>query len=388
MRVVCAPDSFKESMTAPQAAMAMAHGVRRVWPDADVTACPMADGGEGTMQTLVSALGGEIREVPVHDALGRPRMGRIGLVGRVGGDDEGPTAIIEMAEAAGLEHIEPAQRDVLGATSFGVGELILAALDAGARTLIVGIGGSATNDAGAGLMVALGARLLSIDGREIPLGAGALVDLAEVDLSGLDPRLAEVSVQVACDVDNPLLGERGASAVFGPQKGASAKDVVVLERGLTRWADVVERTTGRRVRESSGSGAAGGLGACLMAMCHARVESGATVVARAIGLEQAIAHADLVLTGEGAFDAQSAAGKVPVKVAQMAAELGVPSIVCAGRVEKQGGSALPEGVIEAVQITPEGTERSCALAEGAANLERATEEVCRRFVRELVRAPE
>lgn len=362
VRVVLAPDSFKESMTAVQACAAMERGIRAVEPDADVVRVPLADGGEGTAQTLVESLGGQMREVSVEDALGRPRTARLGWV------EADRLAIIEVAQACGLEHIPPDQRDAMRADTVGVGQMIREGLDLGARSLIIGLGGTATNDAGAGMLRALGVQLRAANGASLPPGGAVLADLDQIDLTGLHPSLAEVEVRIASDVDNPLLGERGASAVFGPQKGASPEQVRLLDRALTRFADVIEPAARRRVRDIPGAGAAGGLGAALMALTGARLESGASIVMEAVGLDEALEGADLCLTGEGAFDAQSAAGKVPVRVAEWARDAGVPTVVLAGRVDTSPGQALPHGLLEAVPITRGATDLPTALHEGPANL--------------------
>lgn len=371
MLIICAPDSFKESMSAPDAARAMERGIRRALPGAQVVRVPVADGGEGTCATLAEALGGTMVEVPCTDAVGRPVRGAIAHIPAEG------LAVIEVASACGLELIEPGRRDARFASTRGVGDLVRAALDLGATTLLVGLGGSATNDAGAGMLSALGARFLDADGAVLPDGGAALVDLAAVDLTGLDPRLAGVEVRVACDVDNPLVGPRGASAVFGPQKGADAAAVALLDRALTRWADVVEPAVGRSVRDVPGAGAAGGLGAALLAFGRTTLESGADLVMDAVGLDAHLAGADLVLTGEGSLDAQSAAGKVPVKVAQRAASAGVPALVFAGRLDAEVEADPPPGVVAAVPIVRGVTDLPRALAEGPDNLERATAMVCR-----------
>lgn len=382
MYVVCAPDSFKESMSASDAAAAMERGIRSVWPDARVALVPMADGGEGTCATLVAALGGEVHAVPCRDALDRPRVGEVGFV------PDGDLAVIEVAGACGIEHLEPDERDARLTTTAGVGDLVAAALDLGARRILVGLGGSATNDAGTGMMAALGVRFLDPSGAELGPGGAALVRLDRVDPTGLDPRLAGVEVQVACDVDNPLTGRRGASAVFGPQKGAAPADVRDLDEALTRWADVVEAATGRCVRDVPGAGAAGGLGAAFLAFCSTTLESGATLVMDTVGLDAHLARADLVLTGEGSLDAQSAAGKVPVRVAERAAVAGVPTIVLAGRLDPDIEREPPAGVVAAVPIVRGVTDLDRALREGPTNVERATAMTCRLLGVELRPRPE
>ena len=369
MRIVCAPDSFKESMSARQAAEAMARGVLAALPSADCVAIPLADGGEGTAVTLVEALGGVLKPVLVHDALGRPVMGHFGFV------SVDALAIVEVASACGLELLGLDERDALTSSTAGVGELVRAALDAGARRLLIGLGGSATNDAGSGMLTELGVRFLDAQGAQLPPGGAALLDLRSVDASGLDPRLAGTEIQVMCDVRNPLVGPDGASNVFGPQKGASPADVILLDAALARWADVVERDR-HSVREVPGAGAAGGLGAALLAFTHATLRPGIDAVLDAVGFDSLIAHADLVLTGEGSVDRQSRAGKAPFGVAARAEAIGVPVVILAGRVDEAVGP--PDGSILAfVSIVPGPCTLAEALANGPINLARTTETVVR-----------
>jgi len=367
MRVVCAPDSFKESMSALVAAQAMAEGVRRVLPDAECVLVPMADGGEGTVEALADALGGELVAVACHDALGRPIAAQYAYV------SARQLAVIEIAAASGLERIARAERDVAKATTYGTGELLRDALDRGARHFIIGLGGSATNDAGAGLFTALGAQFRDAAGRDLPPGGAALAELASVDLSGLDPRLTECAIEIACDVQNPLLGAHGASAVFGPQKGASPELVKQLDDALTRWADAVEAATGRSVREVPGTGAAGGVGAAFAALTHATMRPGVQIVTDAVGLRDLVKDADLVLTGEGAVDFQTQHGKTPWGVASVALAAGVPVIIFAGRVAAGAEVLLDKGVTALVPIVRNICTLDEALANGAANLADAVE---------------
>jgi glycerate kinase len=367
LRVVCAPDSFKESMSALEAAQAMAAGVRRVRPDAECELVPMADGGEGTVQALVDALGGELVSARCQDALGRERTAEYGIaVGEA-------LAIIEMAAASGLQQIAPAERDVLRATSHGVGEIIRDALDRGARRFVVGIGGSATNDAGAGMVAALGGRFLDDRGVELPPGGAALSRLARLDLTGLDPRLADCEFEVACDVDNPLLGSSGASAVFGPQKGADPEMVACLDAALERWADVVEPTVGRRVRDTPGSGAAGGLGAAFLAVTRAVMRPGVDVVIDTVSLAERVAGADWVFTGEGSIDPQTLHGKTPLGVAKAAHASGVPVVMFGGRVALDVAAVAGLGCVALVPIVRGVTTLPEALAQGPKNMADAAE---------------
>lgn len=369
MRVICAPDSFKESLTAAQAAAAMARGVRRASPDAVVVELPMADGGEGFVDALASALSADVREIALTDALGRPARGSYALAGDV--------AIVEVAQAVGLGAIEPGERDILSSSSAGVGTLIAAALDAGARRLVVGLGGSATNDGGAGMLSALGVRFLDAAGDAVAPTPSGLSRLASVDAAGLDRRLAGVRVEAACDVTAPLCGPGGASAVFGPQKGATPEQVPVLDALLGRLADVAGKGAEALL---PGAGAAGGLGWALLAFCGATTRPGIELVAELTGLDAHVRDADLVLTGEGSVDAQTLQGKTPAGVARVAAAHGVPVVVLAGRVADDADVLLDAGVTALVPITRGVVDLPTALREGAANLERATATALRLFL--------
>lgn len=332
MRVVLAPDSFKESMTALEAAQAMARGVHEVYPDAECVLKPLADGGEGTLSVLAPALSARLISVDTHDALGRPIRAAFGLTPT-------GTAIIEAAAVMGLDKLRPEQRRIEKATSLGLAALVRAALDADADTMIIGLGGTASCDGGAGLLAGLGVRLFDRDGQPLPPDPSGLVRLARVDTTELDPRLAQCRIIAASDVRNPLLGERGSAAVFGPQKGASRQQIPWLEAGLTHWADAMEEAGAPDVRDRAGAGAAGGLGAALL-MVGAELTSGVALIAEAIDLAPAIAAADLVLTGEGSLDAQTAAGKAPLGVLQLAAEAGVPVLAFAGRIPDRDAVAV------------------------------------------------
>lgn len=356
-------------MSAAVAAAAMARGVRAVIPGAEVVELPLADGGEGTAVTLTAALHGHLVRARCTDALGSPITATYGWV------EQSRLAIIEAAAACGLEQLPPSARDPRVTTTYGVGQLVRDALDRGARELIIGLGGSATNDAGAGMLTALGARFLDADGNDLARGGAALAGLARINLSRLDPRLATVRVRIACDVTNPLLGPMGASAVFGPQKGADEAAVAELEAALANWAKVVELSVGVRVRDRAGGGAAGGLGAAWLAFApRAELVPGVQLSMEATGLREQLVAADFVFTGEGSFDAQTAGGKVPWGVAELAGEMGVPVVVFAGRVAT---AELPAGVCAAVAIGAEPGTLEDALTRGEANLERATAMVSR-----------
>ena len=343
MKLVIAPDSFKESLSARAVAEAIAAGWARV--DADLLLCPMADGGEGTVDALLSATGGTLQQTRVSGPLGDPVEARWGLL-------PDAQAIIEMAEASGLHRVEPARRDVLAASSHGTGELIRAALDAGVRRIVLGLGGSATNDGGAGLLAALGVRFLDRAGQELALGGAALASLSQIDLTGLDTRLAQVEVMVAADVDNPLCGPRGASAVFGPQKGASPAQVEQLDAALAHYADVMAATLGEDLRDYPGVGAAGGLGFAARAVLRAAFRPGVELVAELSGLAAAVERADLVITGEGRLDGQSLHGKTPVGVARIARAAGVPVIALAGSLGEGYQRLYAEGIGAAFSLAP------------------------------------
>jgi len=368
LKIVIAPDSFKESLTAVEVAQAICAGFRAVFPDADYVLLPVADGGEGTVDALVAATGGRRVGLRVAGPLGDEVEAFYGVAG------DG-AAVIEMAAAAGLERVPPGRRNPLLTTTFGVGQLIRAALDDGRRRFIVGVGGSATNDGGAGMLQALGVRFLDASGGELARGGGALETLARIDVSGLDPRISESTIEVACDVDNPLVGPRGASAIFGPQKGATPEMVRVLDANLARYAAAIERTLGVSVADMPGAGAAGGLGAALHAFLGARLRSGTEIVLAAVGMDRIVADADLVVTGEGRIDGQTVHGKTPIGVAAAASRRGKPVIAIAGSLGP-GFEAVHEHGIAAVFSV---LERPCtlaeALADAAGNLRRTARNV-------------
>ncbi|QNH14999.1 glycerate kinase [Xanthomonas sp. SS] len=371
MKIVIAPDSFKESLSALEAATQIEAGFREVFPAWSYVKVPVADGGEGTVAALVAATGGRVVGRTVTGPLGAPVEAFFGITG------DGRTGIVEMAAASGLALVPAGRRDPLAATSYGVGELLLAALDAGARKLIVGVGGSASNDGGAGMAQALGVRLLDAHGRALDagVGGGALARLARIDASGLDPRLRQCAIEVACDVDNPLTGPAGASAVFGPQKGATPALVAQLDANLQHYATVIETDLGIALAGLPGGGAGGGLGAALVAFLGAQLRPGADIVAEALGLDALVADADLVITGEGRLDRQSVHGKTPLGVARIAKRHGKPVVAIAGGLGA-GAELLHAHGIDAMFGA---VQRACtleqALAEAAANLRLAARNV-------------
>lgn len=370
-RYLCAPDSFKESLTAMEAARAMAQGIENADHDAEVRCLPMADGGEGTARALVDATGGSMHAVPVHDPLGRPVEGHFGLLA------DGTTAVVETAEASGLALLEAKERNPLIASSYGTGELMLAAVRSGAKRIIVGLGGSATNDAGAGLLQALGVRLLDGNGNDLKYGGAALADLATIDISTMDPALKNVAITAACDVTNPLTGPTGASAVFGPQKGASKDDVATLDASLAHFAQVIDSQLGVAVNDVPGAGAAGGIGAALKGFLNAEFRPGIAIVIEQSGLDAAAQWADVVFTGEGSIDFQTKFGKTPAGVAETAKRHGKPVIAVAGHIGT-GIDELHEVGIDAVfGIAPGAASLSELLADAAANVTRTTEQIVR-----------
>ncbi|MFG6203120.1 glycerate kinase [Pseudomonas retamae] len=358
MKVVIAPDSFKDSLSAQGVAEAIALGLAQVWPQATLVKCPMADGGEGTVESILAACAGELRRSRVRGPLGAPVEAAWGWLPHT------QTAIIEMAEASGLQLVPPGQRDACISSTFGTGELIGAALDAGAQRVILAIGGSATNDGGAGAMQALGVRLLDAQDQPLVPGGLALAHLARLDLSGLDPRLAHVRFDIAADVNNPLCGPHGASAIFGPQKGATPAQVQQLDQALGHFAEQCAQALGKDVRDEPGSGAAGGLGFAAKAFLGAQFQAGVEVVAELVGLADAVKDADLVITGEGRFDAQTLRGKTPFGVARIAKQHGVPVVVIAGTLGDGYQELYGHGIDAAFAVTsgPMTLEQACAEA--------------------------
>lgn len=371
MKFVLAPDSFKESMTAKEAALAMERGIRKVFPEAECTVIPMADGGEGTVQSLIDALSGELVTTAVTDPLGRKIKASYGYI------EPSQTAIIEVASASGIHLLKREERNPLLTTSYGTGELIKDALDRGVKHFIIGLGGSATNDGGQGVLQALGARFLNEHGDEIPLGGAALKNLQHIDLSQWDERLREATFEIASDVTNPLVGEKGASYVFGPQKGASKEMVLQLDEALTHYAKSVEQTTRVDVSGMTGAGAAGGMGAAFLAFFNSTMQRGVDIVLRLTDFHKKVQGADFCFTGEGSMDGQTIFGKTPYGVAKAAEMYGVPVIGFAGRVEKGAANLYEHGFQAIVPILHEVTDLETALIRGPENLERTTETVCR-----------
>ena len=371
MHILFCPDSYKEALSAEKAAEAMARGARKALQQADIVCCPLADGGEGSLEALIAATGAMRMTTQVQDALGRPVNASWGWL------ETQRTAYIELAEASGLQQLSLAERDALTTSTYGVGELLLAALDQGAEKVLLLLGGSATNDAGAGMLCALGARLLDTQGDPLPPGGAALTRLATLDLSGLDKRLAGLTVDAAVDVDNPLLGPQGASAIFGPQKGASPDQIEVLDKALAHFADVSAERLGSDLRTLPGAGAAGGIGFAACAFLGATLKPGIELIMDQAGMSQHLAWADLVITGEGRLDGQSMAGKTPIGVARAAKQAGKPTIVLAGSLGDGWQAAYQQGVTAAFALADGPMNLADAMARTASLLEDRCESLLR-----------
>ncbi|MCO7124979.1 glycerate kinase [Sporolactobacillus shoreicorticis] len=370
-KIVIAPDSFKESLSALEVAQSIQEGLHKVWPDADYVLVPMADGGEGTVRSLVDALNGELIHKQVTGPLGEPTEAFYGLI------NDNHTAVIEIAAAAGLEHLKKAERNPLIATTYGVGELIHSAMDHGARHIILGLGGSATNDGGCGMAQALGARLLDAEGQELSAGGSALIHLDTIDLSGLDPRLKEVRFEAATDVTNPLTGSKGASAIFGPQKGADPDEVIRLDQALARFAMIVRRDHKSEIETVPGSGAAGGLGAGAFFFLNSTIHPGIELVIKESGLEEKISDATLVITGEGKIDGQTIFGKTLIGVAKCAKRHYVPVIAFAGSLAEGSESVSEHGIDALFSIVPGIVSLDQALKDTRVNLIRTAANIAR-----------
>jgi len=371
MRVVVAPDSYKGSVSALGVSAAMERGVLRVFTTASVCKIPIADGGEGTVEALVGATGGTFQEVQVSGPLGETRSARWGILG------DATTAVIEMASASGLTLVPADRRDPRITCTYGTGELIRKALDAGLRRVIVGIGGSATNDGGCGMARALGVKFLAADGTTLASGGGALARLAQIDLSGLDPRLKETEITVACDVDNPLCGTRGASAVFGPQKGATQAVVQELDAALKHFAECAQAATGRDVAGRAGAGAAGGLGAGLMFFTPAKLKPGVDIVLDAVNFAGIVKDATFVITGEGQTDFQTAFGKAPVGVARIAKQYNVPVFCISGGLGEGADDVLTHGINATLSICNRPLSLAECMQDAESLIEEATVRLCR-----------
>ena len=371
MKVVIAPDSYKGCLSALEVAKAMERGVLSVFPSAEVRKIPIADGGEGTVAALVTATNGQLRQTEVTDPLGNKIIAHWGVLG------DGRTAVIEMAAASGLPLVPKEKRDPRVTTTYGTGELIKAALADGLAKIIIGIGGSATNDGGTGMARALGVRFLDAAGQEVAAGGGSLAEICQIDTTGLDPRLKNTEIVVACDVDNPLCGTRGASAVFGPQKGATPEMVQQLDAGLAKYASCARQATGRDVAEKAGAGAAGGLGAGLMFFTTAQLKPGVEIVLDAVGFSDIVRDADFVITGEGRTDFQTAFGKAPVGVAKVAKTHGAPVFCISGGLGEGADDVLAQGIDAVMSICDRPLSLEECMAAGAQLIEPAAARLSR-----------
>ena len=371
MKIVIAPDSFKGSLTATEAADAIEIGFRAVYPDAEYVKVPMADGGEGTVQSLVDATSGTIINQSVIGHMGDMVPGFFGILG------SSRTAVVEMAAASGIHLVKPEERNIYLASSFGTGQLINAALDHGCDKLIIGLGGSATNDGGMGMMKALGAQFLGQEGAPLAPDVRALLQLAKIDLQYLDPRLTKTEIVVACDVNNPLCGKNGASRIFGPQKGATGDDIVVLDKALARYGDVLAINTGRNIAIEPGSGAAGGMGAALIGLIDAVLKPGVDLVIGIVELAKSIVDADLVITGEGRIDSQTIHGKTPVGVAKIAKSHNLPVICIAGSVEDDADIIHQLGIDEIYSVIEGDYDLTEVLIEAGHKLTQAAQKIAK-----------
>ncbi|WP_279145889.1 glycerate kinase [Photobacterium carnosum] len=363
MKIIIAPDSYKESLTAMEVATAIEAGFRQVMPNAEYIKLPMADGGEGTVQSLVDASNGTIIEHQVTGPLGEQVPAFFGIMG------DGKTAVIEMAAASGLHLVSPDLRNPMLTTSYGTGELILAALDHGVDHIIVGIGGSVTNDGGIGMAQALGVQLLDNKGQALGFGGQALAQLASIDITTVDPRLAHIKLEVACDVNNPLCGKKGASHIFGPQKGATPAMVIELDQNLAHYAAIIKRDLAIDVKDMAGAGAAGGMGAALLGLFNAQLRSGIEIVIDAVHLGDIIKDADLVITGEGRIDSQTIHGKTPIGVARTAKKYHKPVIGIAGCLSQDCGVVYDHGIDAVFSVVPTAMNLEQAFKNAAVNVE-------------------
>jgi glycerate kinase len=369
MRILICPDSYKECLPARQVAIHMANGIKRVRTADEIRILPLADGGEGTVSSLVETTGGRTIRRKVHDPLLRETDSFMGILG------DGNTAVIEMASASGLALLKPGERDPWVTTTFGTGELIKNALDKRCKRIIVGVGGSATNDGGMGAASALGVRFFDKNGRDLAPGGGSLSRLAKIDKSGLDKRISACEILISCDVSNPLTGKEGASYVYGPQKGADKEMTEKLDRNLRHYARQIKKYLGKDIGHIPGSGAAGGLSAGLMAFTNARIRPGFELVSEITGLEKWIAWADVIITGEGSIDFQTPFGKTVFGVASLAKERNKAVIAIAGSLGKGHKIMLEKGIRCMVSLTDKPMPLADAMKNAGALLEDTTERI-------------
>lgn len=370
MKILIAPDSFKGTNTSIMVSNRIEKGVKKVVPDAEVIKIPIADGGEGTVEALVVGAGGEYYTETVVGPMGETMQAQFGIL-------KNGIGVIEMAAASGLPLVPEDKRNPLAATTYGTGQLMKAALDKGCRQIVIGIGGSATNDGGVGLAQALGISFKDKDGKELGYGGGPLADLATIDMSGADPRLQDTTITVACDVSNPLCGEKGAAAIFGPQKGADPEMVKLLDKNLAHLADRVKAQFGKDFSGTPGAGAAGGLGYGLLAFCDAQMKSGIQTVLDTVEIDKFLPDCDFVITGEGKIDAQSAFGKVPVGVAERVKKYNLPVLAIVGDIG-QGAEAVYAYGVDSIMST---VNKAMPLSEALANSGDLLEEAAERAMR-------
>jgi glycerate kinase len=375
MKIIIAPDSYKGSLSALEVALSIKKGIARADPAIESVIVPMADGGEGTVQSMVDATNGRIINVSVNDPLSRIINSFYGILG------DGSTAVIEMAAASGLPLLSVRERNPLKTSTFGTGELIKDALDKGCRKIIIGLGGSATNDGGIGMAVALGARLLDAEGKEIGHGGEALSRLHKIDITSLDNRVNDCSIVAACDVDNPLCGEKGAAAVYGPQKGATPEMIEILDKNLRKFADIVKTQLGKDILNTPGSGAAGGLGAGVQVFLSAKLERGINIVTKITNLSDKVKGSDLIITGEGMIDFQTAFGKTPFGVAMVAKQYNIPVIAIAGSLGKNYQDLYNKGFDAIFSIADKPMTLEYAMQNASVLIESVTENIIRTFIK-------
>ncbi|AWX14101.1 glycerate kinase [Mergibacter septicus] len=373
MKIVIAPDSFKESLTSLEVAQAIEQGILRVLPNAEIIKVPMADGGEGTLQTLIDTFSGTIITQQVTAPLGNKINANFGVYQ----DQKQRCAVIEMAAASGLPLVPIEQRNPLITTTYGTGELIKAALDQKVRKIILGIGGSATNDAGVGMLQALGAKFRDKKGKEIGFGGLALAEIAQIDLNHLDPRLKQVQFEIACDVKNPLCGKNGASAIFAPQKGATPEQVLLLDNALAHFAYLIQQQYNKNILTVAGSGAAGGLGGGLLLLPNVSLKSGFKIISQAVKLKEKLQGANLVITGEGRMDSQSIQGKTPIGVAKLAQQQHITVIALVGCLGQDHQAIYQNGITAAFPIIQQTEPLPSLLKKGKQNLIATTENIIR-----------
>lgn len=374
MKFVIAPDSFKGSLTAKQVGLSIKKGISKIYPQAQFELVPMADGGEGTVQALTDATNGKLVQTQVTDPLGKQIEAAYGILGN------SEIAVIEMSAASGIQFVDENTRNPMIATTYGTGQLILSALDHNVKKIILGIGGSATNDGGAGMAQALGVKLLDKAGKEIPFGGGNLNQLEKIDISSIDSRISQTEILIASDVNNPLVGNDGASAIFGPQKGATKEMVAQLDKNLNHYADIIEKDLGISIKNFPGAGAAGGLGAGLLAFMNSEMKRGIDIVVQYSSLKEKSVGADFVITGEGGIDYQTQFGKTPYGVALATKEVApaAPVLVLAGNIGQKIDSLYQSDGIDAIFATPAGAKTlSEAIKESPKDIELLAENIAR-----------